>query len=167
MIKPLFQNVLVAVNGSESSIHAAMYGILMAKLYHLHLKIVYVVDVATLKQLTLSKFFVAEESESYEESLIADGKKYLNYVTGLATSKGLRIDTELRKGAVWSEIILAADESKSGLIILGGREPIASSYGNTVRHNVVSAARSEIIGSAHCSVLVVHEPHMEQLFNIA
>ena len=63
MIKPLFQNVLVLVNGSESSIHAVQYGILMSKLYHCNLKAVYVVDTATLKQLTLSKFFVADESD--------------------------------------------------------------------------------------------------------
>ena len=73
MIKPIFQKVLILINGSESSIHAAQYGILMAKLYRCTLKAVYVVDTATLKQLTLSKFFVAEESSEYEESLTADG----------------------------------------------------------------------------------------------
>ncbi|MCI1209763.1 MAG: universal stress protein [Treponema sp.] len=166
MIRPLFQNVLVAVNGSESSIHAAMYGIMMTKLYHLHLKIVYVVDTATLKQLTLGKFFITEESAEYEKSLLADGEKYLQYITELADSKGVKIETEMREGAIWSEIIIAAEESKAELILLGGRETDAN-FGTLVRHNVVSAARSEIIGSAHCSVLVVNEPKIEQLFKIA
>ena len=78
MIKPIFQKVLVLINGSQASIHAAQYGMLMAKLYHCALKAVYVVDVATLKQLTLSKFFVAEESSEYESSLTADGNRYLS-----------------------------------------------------------------------------------------
>ena len=49
MLKPLVHNVLVSINGSESSSRAAMYGILMAKQQHLNLKFVYVVDTATLK----------------------------------------------------------------------------------------------------------------------
>ena len=40
MSKPLFSRILVAVNGSEASIHAAMYGIIMAKTYHLDLKFI-------------------------------------------------------------------------------------------------------------------------------
>jgi len=62
MIKPIFQKVLILMNGSESSVHAVQYGILMSKLYHCTLKAVYVVDTATLKQLTLTKIFVIEES---------------------------------------------------------------------------------------------------------
>lgn len=165
MIKPLFQNILVAVNGSEQSIHAAMYAILMAKLYHCHVKIVYVVDTATLKQLTLSKFFVSDESASYEKNLSEDGKRYLTYVDNLAKSKSVKIETELRKGAVWSEIIAAADEYKAGLILVGGKEHSDSS--GVIKHDAISLANSEIIGSAHCSVLVVREPMIEQLFKLA
>ena len=160
MIKPLFQNIIVAVNGSEQSIHAAMYAILMAKLYRCHLKVVYVVDTATLKKLTLSKFFVSEESASYEKNLTEDGNRYLVYISDLAKSKGVTIETELRKGAVWS-----ADDFNAGLILLGGR-PYSKSDG-AIRHDATSMANSEIIGSAHCSVLVVREPKIEQLFKLA
>ena len=165
MIKPLFQNIIVAVNGSEQSIHAAMYAILMAKLYRCHLKVVYVVDTATLKKLTLSKFFVSEESASYEKNLTEDGNRYLVYISDLAKSKGITIETELRKGAVWSEIIASADDFNAGLILLGGR-PYSESDG-AIRHDATSMANSEIIGSAHCSVLVVREPKIEQLFKLA
>ena len=55
MIKPLFQNIVILISGSEASIHAAQYGILLSKLYRCNLKAVYVVDTASLKQLTLSK----------------------------------------------------------------------------------------------------------------
>lgn len=33
MIKPLFQRVVVAYNGSQSSLHTVLYAILMAKVY--------------------------------------------------------------------------------------------------------------------------------------
>ena len=91
MIKPLFQNVLVAVNGSEASLHAAMYGIMMAKQYKLKLKAVFVVDTATLKQLTLSQLFVAEESAGYESNLSTDGNHSLRYIEDLAKQKGVNI----------------------------------------------------------------------------
>lgn len=163
MIKPLFQNVIVAVNGSESSMHASMYGILLAKQLHANLKAVYVVDTATLKQLTLTKFFVADESEGYESNLTSDGQHYLSYITDLAKQKGVKIETELRKGSVWSEIITAADEFKADLVLIGGRE--FKTY-DSVRRNNVSASRSEIIANAHCSVLVVRKPEIEQLFKL-
>ena len=53
MIKPLFQRVLVAYNGSKSSLHAFMYGVMMAKSFKCKLKVVYVVDTDTIKKLTL------------------------------------------------------------------------------------------------------------------
>ncbi len=163
MIKPLFKNVLVAVNGSEASVHASMYGIMLAKQLHVNLKAVFVVDTATLKQLTLTKFFVTDESEGYEANLVSDGEHYLQYIIDLAKQKGIKIETELRKGAVWSEIITASDEFKADLILIGGRE--FHSY-DSLRHNVVSESRSDIIANSHCSVLVVKNPELEQLFKL-
>ena len=164
MIKPLFQRVLVAVNGSESSLHAAMYGIMMAKVYHCHLKAVYVVDTATIKQLTLSKFLVQDESYATEAGLTSDGDRNLTYILNLAKSKGIKIDVELRKGAVWSEVVTAADEYKADLILVGGR---ARTETSTIIHDETSMENRSIIGSAHCSVLVVKEKFIEQLFKLA
>lgn len=166
MIKPLFQNVVIVINGSEASIHAAQYGILMAKLYHCNLKAVYVVDTASLKQLTLSKFFVADESRMYEDSLRSDGNRYLEYVADLGKSKGVKIETELRTGAVWSEVIMAADEMKAGLILLGGYKSEMNTS-SVEKHDVVSSSSRDIIMNAHCSVLVVREKMIEQLYKLA
>lgn len=165
MIKPLFQNVVILINGSEASIHAAQYGILLSKLYHCNLKAVYVVDSASLKQLTMQKFFVADESRMYEDSLRADGNRYLDYVADLGKSKGVKIETELRTGAVWSEVIMAADEMKAGLILVGGYKTEMNS--NVEIHDTVSSASRDIIMNAHCSVLVVREKMIEQLYKLA
>ncbi len=164
MIKPLFQNVVILINGSEASIHAAQYGILLSKLYHCNLKAVYVVDSASLKQLTMQKFFVADESRMYEDSLRADGNRYLDYVADLGKSKGVKIETEIRTGAVWSEVIMAADEMKAGLILVGGYKTEMNS--NVEIHDVVSSASRDIIMNAHCSVLVVREKMIEQLYKL-
>lgn len=160
MIKPLFNNILVVINGSEASIQAAQYGILMARLYRCDMKAIYVVDTATLKELTISKFFVSEESSEYEKSLTEDGKRYLNYVENLAKVKGIKIETELRKGSVWSEVIAYADDSKTDLILLGEHKHIQSK-------DVISSIYREIISHANCSVLVVKEKDIEKLYKMA
>lgn len=166
MIKPLFQNVVIVINGSEASIHAAQYGILLAKLYHCNLKAVYVVDSASLKQLTMQRFFVTDESRMYEEALRVDGNRYLEYVADLGKSKGVKIETELRTGAVWSEVIMAADEMKAGLILLGGYKTEMNSS-SIEKHDTVSSASRDIIMNAHCSVLIVREKMVEQLYKLA
>ena len=160
MIKPLFNNILVVINGSEASIQAAQYGVLMARLYRCDMKAIYVVDTATLKELTISKFFVSEESSEYEKSLTEDGKGYLNYVENLAKAKGIKIETELRKGSVWSEVIAYADDSKSDLILLGEHKHIQSK-------DVISSIYREIISHANCSVLFVKEKDIEKLYKMA
>lgn len=166
-MKSLFQKFVVAVNGSVQSIHAAMYGILMAKQYGCKMKAVFVVDVSTLKQLEMSKFFLKEESKRYKQRLEDDGTRYLSYVSGLAEQKGVKIETELRIGAVWSEIIKASDEYGADLVVLGGKEHSATQFGSALYHDRTSATNSEIIGSASCNVLVVREPEMDKLFKFS
>ncbi len=167
MIKPLFQKAIVAVNGSDQSLHAAMYGIMMASQYKIELEAVYVVDSATIKQLEMSRIFFAEEAQHYETSLKKDGEKYLNYVSDLALQKKVKISTRLCEGAVWSEVLKAADEFKADLILLGGKEHGNASIRSIVHHDKASAINTEIIGSANCNVLVVRKPEIDKLFNLA
>ena len=164
MLKPLFQKVLVAYNGSKSSLHAVLYAILMAKLYRCSVKVVCVVDVSSIKQLTISKFMVSEEAELLSANLESDGKKKLDYVTEIAKTKSVKIETQLCYGSGWSEIIKAADDYKADVILLGGTDDNLDTH-YSVR-NVISRQDSEIIGSAHCSVLVIREPYIEQKFKL-
>ena len=163
MIKPLFQRIVVGYNGSRSSLHTVLYAILMAKVYKCAVKVVSVVDTASIKYLT-QKFMVSQEGESIAKSLESDSEKNLDYVTDLAKSKGVKIETEIRKGAVWAEIITAADEFKADLILLGGAKNL--DHLSSLSRDVISSQDSEIIGSAHCSVMVVREPYVEQKFKL-
>ena len=167
MIKPLLQRILVAINGSEDSIRAAMYGILLAKQYKCALKAVYVVDTATLRQLTLSKFFISEESEAYETNMTDDGKRYLAYVAELAKSKGVKIETELLRGAVWSEVLKASDDFDASVILLGGRPHSHVVTGIVNKHDMASVTNAEIIGSSGRNIIVVKQADVEKLFKIA
>lgn len=161
MIKPLFSNIVVAITGSDASILAAKYAIIMAKTYRCRLSAVYVVDTATIRQLTLSKIFIQEESQEYEQSLEANGERYLSFVEELAKAKNVKIERELRRGAVYTEILSIADEKNADLIVLGGWEKDRSS------RDIISHAHREIMVNAKCSVLLVKEPDIDQLYKQA
>lgn len=162
MIKPLFQNILVMVNGTDASINAVRYAILMSKLYRCRVYAVYVVDTATIKQLTLNRIFIEEESREYEKSLEENGKRYLSYVNDIGKSKGVHIDSELRRGAIWSEVVTMADEKKIDVILLGGMESQAAD-----QKEIMSSSYKSVMLNARCSVLIVKEKMIEQLFKLA
>ncbi len=157
-MKSMLQTLVVAVSGSEGSIKAAKYGIALAKHYQCRLIAVYVVDTATLKELLLSKIFVEEESADYEKSLEANGDRYLNYVEELARTKGVSIEKILRKGAISTEIVEAAEEAGASLILLGGFED------RGVLRDAVSRQQREILKTARCSVLMVKEPDIDTIY---
>jgi len=160
-MKPLFSNIIVAVSGSDASILAAKYAIVMAKAYHCNLSAVYVVDTATIRQLALSKIFIQEESLDYEKSLEANGERYLSFVEELAKAKNVKIEREIRKGAVFTEILNAADDRKADVIVLGGWEKDRSS------RDIISHSHREIMFGAKCSVLLVKEPNVDHLYKLA
>jgi len=157
-MKPLISNIVTAVTGTDASILAAKYAIVMAKIYHCKLTAVYVVDTATIKQLTLSKIFIQEESIEYEKSLEANGNRYLTFVDELANAKGIKLERIMRKGAIYTEILSVADDKKADLILLGGWEK------ETKTRDIIGHSHREIMANAKCSVMLVKEPTIDQIY---
>lgn len=164
MAKSFFKKLIVAINGNQSSIHAAMYAIMMARVYHLSVKFVYVVDTATIKYLTMNRFLLSEEKIDFEEKLKIDGTHYLDYVERLAVSKGLEVEKELRSGGVFTEIIKAAEEYDADLILLGGTEKDAAR--TDYRKPVLSRDQNEVLANSKCPVLIVQKDGIEAEFKI-
>ena len=167
-MKSIVKNIVVAISGSKASVQAAMYGIILAKQHELNMKAVFVIDSAAVKFLTNSRVFTAAERDSYLNDLNADGKKYLDYVTELAGSKGLKIETEIRSGSVWAEVLHAADDFKADMILLGGAVSGKASYvpDNEYRRNIQTTAGTEIVTYANCPVLVIHKENIAELFKL-
>jgi nucleotide-binding universal stress UspA family protein len=157
-MKPLISNIVTAVTGTDASILAAKYGIVMAKTYNCKLSAIYVVDTATIKQLTLSKIFLQEEGAEYEKSLETNGNRYLTFVDELASAKGVKIEKIMRKGAIYTEIIAAADEKNADLILLGGFEK------DIKTKDIVGHSHREIMMNAKCTVMLVKEPEIDQIY---
>lgn len=164
MAKTFFKKIIVAVNGRQSSVHASMYAIMMAKTYNLSLKFVYVVDTATIKYLTMNKLLITDEKNDFEQRLYDDGKHYLEYVQGLAATKGVRAETELRRGGIFTEIIKAAEEYESDLILLGGKEK--SLQHTSLKKSVLSRDENEVLVNAKCPVMIVQKTDIEAEFKI-
>lgn len=162
MIKPLLQNILIMVNGTEASINAVKYAILLSKLYRCTVRAVYVVDTATIKQLTLNRIFIEEESREYEQSLEENGKRYLAYVEELGKAKDVKIEIELRRGSIWAEVIACAEEKRVDVILMGGYDSTT-----TDQKEIMSSSFKSILLNARCSVLVVKEKMIDQLYKLA
>jgi nucleotide-binding universal stress UspA family protein len=161
MIRPLFSNIIAAISGSDESVLAAKYAIVMAKAYQCRLTAVYVVDTDTVRRLTLSKIFIQEESQEYVKNLEINGERYLSFVEELALAKGVKIEREIRHGAVYTEVLAAADDKKADLIILGGLDKERSS------RDVFLNSYHGLIMNAKCSVLFAKEPAIDLLYKQA
>ena len=160
-MRPLVSGIVVAIAGSDASILAAKYAIVLAKTYQCRLYAVYVVDTAAVRQLSLNKIFVQEESQEYEKSLEKNGERYLSFVEDLARAKGVKIERELRRGAISTELLHVASERKADMILLGGWEKDRSS------RDIIGHAHREIMAHAKCSILLVKEPSIDKLYKQA
>jgi len=147
------KNILVAINGSEGSIRAAKYAIMLARSYKLELKFVYVIDSATIKYLGMNQILAKDEQTDYKVDLAYEGQDYLEYVSGLAASKGLGCQTELRDGSVVTEVLDVAKAFEADLIVIGATE--RKKGDPLIKRNVHSTHQGDIIEHSSVPVLVV------------
>ena len=149
----MMKKILVAINGSEGSIKAAMYAIMMARDYDLEIKFVYVIDSATIRYLGINQMLARDEQTDYKVDLAYEGQNYLEYVSGLAASKGVTAKTELRDGTVITEILDVAKKFEADLIIIGSQK--RKKEDRFIKRNVHSTHESDIIENSHIPILVV------------
>ena len=149
----MMKKILVAINGSEGSIKAAMYAIMMARDYDLELKFVYVIDSATIRYLGINQMLAKDEQTDYKVDLAYEGQNYLEYVQSMAAGKGVVAQTELRDGTVVTEILDTAKKFGADLIIIGS--PKRKKEDRFVKRNVHSTHESDIIENSRIPILVV------------
>ncbi len=157
-MKGLLSNVIVVVNGAESSIAAVKYAVALQRAYGSKVTAVYVVDTHTIRQLALSRIFVDEESEEYERSLTETGRRYLSFVGELARVKNARIDRKLLAGSIAGEVVRAAVELGADAILLGGWER------GSVFRDILAEENKEIARTARCPVLIVRGSVAEEAY---
>ncbi|MCB1195323.1 universal stress protein [bacterium] len=145
------EKILVYVEASKESIIAAQYAVCMARWLGASLSAVYVVDVKTLEDLIKANIFVKMEEMDYEHDLEEDGKRYLNHVSELAAAKGVRIETSLLRGEVYSSVINKMEHDNIDLLVMGELDEPES------RRDFYYNESERIFRKSPCPVLIVKE----------
>lgn len=152
-----FSKVLVAIDGSTSSIHAIDYAISIAIKNNSELIVLYIIDVYKYPYLSSSIILAPtfgsekylEEKNEAEEHMNEIKKRYKQKTKNNINSKELK--TEIFEGtkSVATTIIEYAESKDVDLIIIGNK-------GKTgFKRLLLGSVSSNIIKHAHCAVLVI------------
>lgn len=155
----MVKKILVAINGSDNSIRAAMYAIMLARTYKAELKFLYVIDSATIRYLGMNQILAKDEQVDYKVDLAYEGQNYLEYAVSLAASKGL-----IKDGTVVTEIIKAAKAYEADMIVIGAAGKKKGEQ--LIKRNVHSTHQNDIIENSKIPVLVVQMEDIETKFKV-
>ncbi len=146
-----FKKIIVYVDGSEASITAAMYAIVLAKTTGASLTALYVVNTRALQDLVAARIFLEIEQDEYKQDMEADAFRYLNHVRKLAEKKGLAIETVTASGSINREIKTQVRDLDADLLVIGGISQIRS------RRDEIINETERAMRSVPCSVLIVRD----------
>lgn len=143
--------ILVYVDGTDTSITAAEYAVVLAKLHAAPLHAAFVVDTKVLDDLMRARIFIKEEAADYEYDLEEDGKRYLNHVRQLGRAKGVEVQPILLKGEPAREITKQLEALEIDLLVLNEIEEFTS------RRESFLDAKEQMLRRAKCQILVVKD----------
>lgn len=118
-MKSPISRILVYIDGTDESITAAQYAIMLSAANGAELRALYVVNTRALNDLLKSRIFIEAEQEEYKTDLESDSERYLNHVEKLAQRKGVPITVTKRSGSIFQEIKKEIEENDIDLLILG------------------------------------------------
>lgn len=146
-----FERITVYVDGSEASITAAMYAIVLAKTTGASLTAFYVINTRALQDLVSARIFLEVEQDEYQHDLEADADRYLKHVKKLGDQKELDVKTLCVSGTIHREIKAQTKEMEADLLVVGGISQIRS------RRDEIMNETERAIRSVHCPVLIVKD----------
>jgi len=149
MAKPPVNHILVLVDGTEASFHAADRAIDLARALGARLTALTVVDTETLRQLLNVKILVDAEMGEFEKELEESARRQLAEVRERALDQKVVIEEVLITGSVETVVPKEVQDRGVDLIALGG-------FPSTkITRDLVARQRQQIIDRATCPVLVV------------
>ncbi len=155
----LIEKLVVYVDGSEESVAAVQYGIMLAKDSGAEVHAVYVVNTRAISELVKSRIFLDIEQTEYTQDMEQDADRYLNMARRMGDLKEVSVHTQKLTGSVYSELRSYIKEHDIDLLLVGGISTIRS------RRDEMYSESERAVRSAPCSVLIVKdEDRCDDLF---
>jgi nucleotide-binding universal stress UspA family protein len=164
MLVPLFEKILVPLDGSEHSLKALEIAIQIAKKFDGKITLIHVYSVTirpvimpeptTLTPPMIPAMTPAEVSKAVEAtrkagaSILTDGEQKVK-------AEEVQVETLLKEGHTVQEIIRTAKEGKFDLIVIGGRGI------SKIRELLLGSVTDGVIHHAPCPVLVIKFPRSD------
>ena len=146
-----FSRLMVYLDGSEGSLNALMYGIMMARAMKVELHAVYVVNTKALGELVKSHVFIDQEKNDYLNDLREDASRHLKHAKKLAISKDIDITTFSVEGSPHIEVLDYIKKNDIDLLLLGSINRIRS------RREELTSENDRMLRTVQCPVLVVRD----------
>ena len=145
----LVNHILVLVDGTESSFHAADRAIDMARALGARLTALAVIDHDTLHHLLSVKILVDVELSEFEKELEASARRHLDAVRQRAQGHHLVVDEVLVTGNIGEIVPKEVHARGVDLICIGGF------HSSRVSRDLLARQRQQVIDRAACPVLIV------------
>jgi len=139
---PLFEKILVPLDGSEQSIWALGKAVQIAKKLGGEITLIHVYSVSPLAITPMQVYKYVEAMAKYGNSILEDGKKK-------AEAEGAKAQTLLVEGHTVEEILKAAREGNFSLIVIGARGM------SKIKELLMGSVSDAVTKHALCPVLVV------------
>jgi nucleotide-binding universal stress UspA family protein len=143
----LFRHIVVPIDGSDPSLKAVEMALRLIEICPAcRITILYVIDALVLNELV--RFSKRSEKE-VEAELEEQGRRYLELARKTAERQSITIQSKVRKGDPFEEIISVANDLRADLIIMGhtGRR-------GTTRV-LIGSVTQRVLDYAPCPVLVM------------
>jgi len=149
MAERVFRHVLVPTDGSDASVAAARMAFRLARAFDARVDLLFVIDMLLCEEL---RRFDLRELNEIQKELLEQGERYLVVLREEGERWGLTVDTLVRRGDPFEEIVERARELGADLIAMGH-------VGRRSRSRVLLGSVAErVLEFAPCPVLVVrHE----------
>ena len=141
----MFNTILVAIDGSETSQRAFDGAVDMAKAENSKLHAAYVVETGLFSSLPADNTV-----EIMYRVLETEGNTVLEKAKKHASENNIPVITHMKQGHAASEIVTLADKEKADLIVVGSHRPTMTTY-------LLGSNAKTIVRHAKCSVLVARD----------
>lgn len=150
MAERIFRRMLVPTDGSDASVAAARLAFRLARAFGATVDVLFVIDLLLCEEL---RRFDQRELDDVRRELVDHGQRYVQVLRDEAQRQGLAVETEIRHGDPFEEIVARAREFGADLIVMGH-------VGRRVRARVLLGSVAErVLEFAPCPVMVVkHAP---------